>query len=858
MIADHFDNTSLTGTHQKKYILIDGHSFVYRAFFATPHLSNARGVPTNATYAFLTMIKKLKNDENPDFLAVIFDSKAPSFREAISATYKAQRPPMPPAMSVQFPHIKSLMEAMGIPVVEKEGFEADDIIATMVGHLRNDDNQSLVYIVTGDKDMAQLVGGNVYIYDAQKQIVLGEKEVVEKFGIPPAAMRDFLALAGDTSDNIPGVPGIGAKTARDLVAAFGSLGEIYRRIDEVGKRSVREKLVNGKESAELSVQLATLRDDVPLEEMSVYLAGPGEDRATLRALLRDLEFTKLYREIVVEREEKQQIRETGLEGLRKGKWSLSCLFQGKNSYDMEVAAFAVSDGSGVYFSDRPGDLTGVMARSPDIVMHDYKPLCSFCIREHISFPSQVFDTMLASYLVNPLRKDLTVDGLVEEYLDLSIPPRDLKQAVTERAVHLFDLEETLAGLLNELELFDLFSTIEMPLVSVLSAMEMAGVKVDRRILMSLSRVYDQKLTALMREVYGLAGESFNINSPQQLSRILFDRLGLPRLKKTKTGYSTNTDVLQVLSEQHELPKRILEYRTLAKLKSTYIDVLPTLINQRTGRIHTTYNQMVVSTGRLSSTDPNLQNIPIRGEEGRKIREAFIADDDNLLLSSDYSQIELRVLAHLSQDAVLCETFRRDEDIHSRVAQEVFHVSASDVTHEMRRAAKVINFGIIYGMSGYGLARELGVSQKDAQAYIDDYFRKHEGVRAFMDGIIEDARERGYVRTFSGRIRRSPELASPDSALRQFGERVAMNTPVQGTAADIIKMAMITIASRMKRENLRSRLIMQIHDELVCEVEREEREVMEIVVREEMENVVHLSVPLKVSMGTGENWALSHE
>jgi DNA polymerase-1 len=840
----------------KRVCLVDGNSYVYRAFFATPYLSNSRGVPTNAIYAFLSMIRKLIKEEAPDVLTVVFDSKGPSFREEISREYKARRQPMPENMAAQFPHIKALLAAMGIPAVEKEGFEADDIIATVVEVLKESDTE--ICIVTSDKDLTQLVSPRVAIYDSMKNLRIGEEEVRAKFGVGPLLVVDYLALAGDPSDNIPGVPGIGEKSARDLVSSFGDLEAIYGNLDRITKPALREKLKAGREYADLSKKLATLRPDVPFENLGEFLKMGEEDRESLRKLLRELEFTSLYREMAAEDSPGKAVRECDFSALDRKAVALSVYFRGKNSYDMEMEHFAAFDGTGACFSTSCDDLLSLLSGAEAIVTHNVKPLFVLARKRGATVNAACFDTMLASYLVNPLRKEHALEGIIDEYCHVLVEQGTARQACMEKASHLFELRDLLLARMKDLTVLELFSAVEAPLVEVLAGMEFTGVRIDRGMLGVLSRDFDQRLTAIAKDIYGFSGGPFNINSPQQLSNVLFNVLKLPPVKKTKTGFSTDTEVLQTLSAVHGLPARILEYRTLAKLKSTYVDTLPSLINPFTGRIHTTFNQTVVSTGRLSSSDPNLQNIPIRGEEGRKIREAFVAEEGYLLLSSDYSQIELRVLAHLSGDPVLLDTFLRDDDIHTRVAQEVFGVAPGDVTHEMRRTAKVINFGIIYGMSSFGLARELNVSQKEAQTYIDDYFTKHRGVKAFMEGILEDARRTGYVRTLLGRVRNIPELNNPDNSVRQFGERIAMNTPIQGTAADLIKLAMVNIAGRFREKNLSSKLIMQIHDELVFEVKAEELEIMEELVRKEMEGVMALSVPLKVSIGCGKNWALAHD
>jgi len=844
------------GNAPKRVFLVDGNSYVYRAFFATPHLSNSRGLPTNATYAFMNMIKKLQNDENPDNLVVIFDSKGPTFREAILETYKAHRPPMPGNLAAQIPYVKKITEAMGLPILEKEGVEADDIIGTMVECLKG--QNVLIYIVTSDKDMMQLVSDTVLIYDSMKNVIMGPKEVEEKFGVKPSLITDYLALTGDTSDNIPGVPGIGDKTARELVAAFGDIDSIYQNIAAVKKPSVVEKLREGKDLAHLSKDLATLRLDVdcgvPLEELALR----ATDLKALRRLFRELEFTALYKEIRIENGERKEWPSVDLPALKTDRIGLVAAFQGKGSGDLRLVRFAAFDGTGIFYSENEDDLVSLLAKASSLAAHNLKPLYVLAAGRGVTLPANCFDTMLATYLVNPLRKDYGIGSIVEEYLDAEVTSHDPRHTLADSVSCIFELADALAGKMEELGLTNLFRDIEMPLIEVLASMEEYGVKVDRRMLASLSRDFDQRLNGLMKNIYALAGESFNINSPQQLSRILFETLGLPPSKKTKKGFSTDIDVLQNLSGLHALPREILEYRSIVKLKNTYVDVLPTLINPRTGRIHTSFNQMVVSTGRLSSTEPNLQNIPIRGEEGVKIRQAFVPEEGFLLLSSDYSQIELRILAHLSQDEILINTFLADEDVHARVAREVFGVESGKVTAEMRRTAKVINFGIIYGISGYGLSKELGVPPREAQDYIDAYFAKHKGVKAYIDRTIAEARDTGFVKTLFGRIRYIPEISNPDANIRQLGERLAMNTPVQGTAADVIKLAMVRIFRELKPAHPLSRLIMQIHDELVFEVKEEELESMEKLVTDEMENVIALSVPLRVNLRTGRNWAEAHD
>ncbi|HOF57105.1 MAG TPA: DNA polymerase I [Syntrophorhabdaceae bacterium] len=852
----------------ERIFLVDGHSYLYRAFYATPYLSNSKGIPTNATYAFLSMIKKLLKEETPDRLIVVFDSKTPSFREEICKEYKAQRQPMPDNLSVQIPYVKTILYAMGLPVIEKDGFEADDIIGTLVERLKDKDNA--VYIVTGDKDMTQLVTKNVLVLDKMKNLLIGENEVIERFGVKPTHIIDYLALCGDASDNIPGAPGIGEKTARELISSFGTIDDIYNNIDHIKKTSVKNRLLDGKKLVLMSKQLATIRLDVPIEINIDELRHKEPDLESLRNIFKDLEFTTLYMEIKTKKTDKKNWQETTLAGLNLEKISLFAYLTGNNTYDVQLESFSAFDGNNVFYSQSKDDLNHIITNAGEIITHNLKPILTLLLKNQDASdslepsvfqppdPSRLFDTMLAAYLINPLKKDYSIRSILDDFLETEITIPNDKNTIIESASSLFELKDVLYRKLFEMGLTELFFNIEIPLIEVLAHIEYTGVKVQRQILIGLSRDFDKRLNTIIKEIHTLADEPFNINSPQQLSRILFEKLQLPTVKKTKTGFSTDTEVLETLSAIHPLPQKILSYRTLSKLKSTYIDVLPNLINPHTGRIHASFNQMVVATGRLSSSDPNLQNIPIRGEEGKKIREAFVPGEGFVLLSSDYSQIELRILAHISKDPLLIDSFNKNEDIHAKVAQEVFGVQYADITQDMRRTAKVINFGIIYGMSGYGLAKELGVSQREAQNYIDAYFERYKGVKNYIERILKETRSNGFVKTMFGRIRYVPEINNHDNSVRQVGERIAMNTPIQGTAADIIKLAMVSIHRKLKEKCLCSHIIMQIHDELVLEVKDEETETVKDIVKTEMENVIKLSVPLNVSLGLGKSWAEAHD
>ncbi|MCX7857640.1 MAG: DNA polymerase I [Deltaproteobacteria bacterium] len=833
---------------RRRVFLVDGNSFLYRAYYATPYLATSKGLPTNATYAMTNMILKLIKEKKPDSLFVIFDSKIPSFRHEISKEYKAQRKPMPDNLSVQIPYVKSVIDALGIPIIEVEGYEADDVIGTIVEKLRGEDIE--IYIVTGDKDLMQFITKNVYVYDTMRDVLYGEKEVEEKFGISPSMICDFLALSGDTSDNIPGIPGIGEKTAQMLIREFGNIDNIYARINEIKKESLKEKLKKGMELALLSKTLAKVKSDVPIGDIKLkWELKP--DLRKLKNIFRELEFTSLYREIRIDNQEKVTWNEVKIENIDPRNISIVASFDRKQHPFPVFINFAVFDGRSVAYSEKKDDLSRLLSEARDVTFHNIKEFFLSGLNINLD---RAFDVMLCAYLLNPLRKDLTLDAIVEEYLSTEVEATSEKRGLFERSKWLYEVKNVLFRKMEEMNLKWLFYNVEMPLTEVLSEMEKTGVKVDKKKLLQFSQELGIRLKDISRRIYEISGQEFNINSSQQLSNILFNKLKLRPVKKTKTGFSTDTEVLEELANEHPIVPLILEYRTLTKLKNTYIDTLPQWINPLTGRIHTSFNQMNVATGRLSTSDPNLQNIPVRGEEGKRIREAFIAEDGYLLMSSDYSQIELRILAHLSKDEALIEAFRRGEDIHNNVAMEFFKVDKDKITPEMRRVAKVVNFGVIYGISAYGLSKELRISQKEAQKYIDDYFSLHKGVKDYMDRIVKEAEERGFVRTYYGRIRYIPELYNPDQKIKQLGIRTAMNTPIQGTAADIIKMAMVNIFRKKKDLNLSSKLILQIHDELLFEVKGEEKDLMEHLVKEEMENVVKLDVPLKVSIGFGKNWA----
>jgi len=881
--------------------LIDGSSYIYRAYFAIRHLSSPKGFPTNALYGFTQMLLKVLKDHKPDHVAVVFDLGRQTFRTEMYPEYKANRAAMPDDLVPQIFPIKEMVRAFNIPVLEKQGFEADDIIGTIA---RECEEAGLaVVVVTGDKDLMQIVSGNVTLLDTMKDKVSGIPEVLERFGVEPERVIDILGLAGDTSDNIPGVPGIGEKTALKLIQEFGSLDALLERAGEVkGKNG--ERLREFADQARLSRKLATIDRNTPVDYRYEDLVASPPDAKRLAELFREYGFTTLMKELTSE-------ASLSTEGYRTvlTKDDFANLLQELTT----VPAFAVdlettslnpleAEIVGLSFSFReheawylpvghryPGApeqlpreqvlsaLTPILTdpERPKIgqnIKYDYQVLR----RSGVEMQGLWYDTMLASYLLNPVRSSHGLDSLSVEFLDhkmisyqevagkgkdqinfAQVPLEAASVYSCEDADATFLLQGIFLPRLGEAGMDHLFFDLEMPLVKILAEMELQGVKLDLELLRELSGQFAGQLATLEKEIFASAGCEFNINSPKQLGEVLFDRLKLPAGKKTKTGWSTDMDVLTRLALDHEIASLILQFRSISKLKSTYTDSLPKLVHPATGRVHTSYNQAVTNTGRLSSSEPNLQNIPIRSEEGRKIRRAFIAEEGALLLSADYSQIELRVLAHLSGDRVFCDAFARDEDIHTRTASEVFDLLPGLVTPEMRRQAKTINFGVIYGQGAFSLARELGVSTKTAKEFIDNYFLRHSGAREFLDACVREAEKNGFVTTLLGRKLPIPDIASSNGNIRSFAQRNAINYPIQGSAADIIKQAMVRVSERMRREGFKSCLIMQVHDELVFEVPEEERVEMELLVCHEMENAVDLRVPLKVDLSFGRNWSEAH-
>jgi len=859
---------------KRRLFLIDGSSYIYRAFFAIPHLSNSKGFPTNAILGFTNMLLKVLRESEPEYLAVVFDAPGPTFRHEVFGEYKANRPSMPENLRPQIPCIKEVVEALRVPLVEEGGYEADDLIGALVRKMEGVGIDTV--LVSGDKDLMQLISQHVTMYDPMKDKTFRIPEVIERFGVGPDKVIEVMGLCGDTSDNIPGVPGIGEKTAAKLIEEFGSIEGLLRNVDKVKNARVRNNLLHYGDQARLSRELATLDIHAPVEWGLESLKPGDPDLAKLHKIFKEMEFSRLLKEFTAKPERAAEDYHLVMD-----KQSLQALADnlksaGAFSLDLESTSLEPMRAEivGLSFAYKPHQAFYIP------VGHTYPGAPAQLDREEVLTFLHVQgiagDTMIASYLLNPSKHRHSLEELAREHLDRQVITYADVAGRGAKEIPFSQVEVEIAGrysgedadltlilarkLLPQIEeegFTELFHRVELPLLEVLAVMEMHGVRLDRPLLTLMSKEFAGQMERISQDIYQQAGEEFNINSPQQLGKILFEKLKLPGGKRTKTGYSTDVEVLTELSREFPLPAKVLEYRSLSKLKSTYVDALPELINPSTGRIHTSFNQTVTATGRLSSSDPNLQNIPIRSPEGRRIRQAFIPDEGSLILSADYSQIELRILAHLSCDTSLIETFQRDEDIHAATAAEIFHVAPDQVNPEMRRLAKVINFGIIYGMSAFGLSKELAIPPSVAQAYIANYFQKYHEVRDYIDKSLELARQKGYVTTLMDRRRYVPDLGSNNRNVRQFAERIAINAPIQGTAADLIKVAMINIHRRLLEEKRKTKLILQIHDELVFEVPEDEGEAMKRLVQEEMEGVMKLYIPLKVDIGIGKNWAEAH-
>lgn len=863
--------------------LIDGSYYLHRAFHAQMGLATSTGIPTNATFLFARMLLKLLKERRPEGVVMVFDAKGKTFRSELYPEYKAHRPPLDDDLRVQIPYIHRLVEAMGIPLVSIPGVEGDDVLGTLARSAVARGDTAI--LVTRDKDLMQLVGDGIQMWDSMKEEVIDVAAVEKRFGVDPARVPDCLALIGDTSDNIPGVPGIGATGAAKLLSEYGSLEQLLNHADEIkGRRG--EALRAGAETARLAKQLATIRTDVDLG--GVACTPRPMDTGALRALFAELEFTRLARDfgIAAHGEVAAAARLDLPEALAPwltGEVALHLWLDEAPPAEPVLRAVEVANGEAAAYGlveGDPGPWLAVLSRwlggrKGRWLGHRLKPQLRYLAGAGVAVCIDRFDTQLAAYLLDAGRDATELATVARHWLNRKIASEEELLGKGRSRKGLAELDEAaraaffgargraLAALAPRLEtelaaggLLNLYQEVEAPLQEVLAAMELTGILVDREAIEGLAAAMEAELAALEQEIHDLAGEAFNVASPKQLATVLYDGLGLPVLKKTKTGPSTDVSVLEELGRRHRLPAKVVEYRSIAKLLNTYVRVLPTLIADD-GRIHSRFHQTIAATGRLSSSHPNLQNIPVRTARGRQIRRAFIAPPGWLLLAADYSQIELRLLAHFSGDPDLVHAFSRGEDIHRATAARIFGLEPEQVTDAMRRDAKTINFGILYGMGPFRLAKQIDVPQKEAKRFIEAYFSRYPTVRAYLDRCVQEARESGYVTTLLGRRRPLPEVHAKNKMVRANAERMATNTPLQGSAADIIKVAMVRLRESLADQRLAARLLLQVHDELVLEVPKGEIEATRTLVVEVMEHAAHLSVPLVVDTGTGPNWDEAH-
>ena len=861
----------------KKLLILDSNSILNRAFYGVRYLSAKDGTPTNAIYGFLNILLKLIKEQEPDYICAAFDVKAPTFRHKQYEGYKAQRKPMPEGLAAQMPLAKDVLRAMGVTILEKEGYEADDIIGTVARLC--EESEISCFIATGDKDDLQLASDKTKVIltvtksGYNETIIYDDKAVKEKYRVTPTEFIDVKALMGDPSDNIPGVKGVGEKTAMSLIEKHHSIEYIYENIDDIGlKGAMLQKMKDGREMAFMSKELATINRNTPIEFNTEECVFDGfENNGELYEILKRLELNSIIKKLdlsggdnVKENEDifKDFSYKVGDKNMISGdKVTVVLDFDGDN-----ISSAAVGAGNNAVVLNEQDDIKELLEDdSIAKVMFDVKEAI-VKLNGRIDIKNISDDTAIAAYLVDPAKNEYTIEKLASEYFGTVIEKPEVKQlsllddVETDRseylakcAVALGVLNERIGDKIKENGQEKLYHEVELPLVTVLAHLEINGFLVDDNQLKEFADKLGEKIDALTNEIYMLAGEEFNINSPKQLGVILFEKLELKPVKKTKTGYATNADVLEKLRDKHPIVNFIMEYRQLAKLKSTYCDGLRAVVNPNTHRIHSVFTQTVTVTGRLSSTEPNLQNIPTRTELGREIRKMFVAKEGYVLVDADYSQIELRVLAHIANDETMINAFRNNEDIHAVTASQVLGIPLEDVTKEQRSSAKAVNFGIVYGIGEFSLAQDLHISVKEAKAYIESYLEKYHGVRNYMESIKEQAKKDGYVKTMLNRIRYIPELKSPNYNIRQFGERVALNTPIQGTAADIIKLAMVRVDNRLINEGLKSKLILQVHDELIVEAHKDEVDKVKQILSEEMQSAMELNVPLKVDMSTGHSW-----
>jgi len=882
--------------NRKKFILVDGQGLLYRAFYALPQLTTTYGQVVNAAYGFTMILIRLLEEEKPEYMVITFDTPVPTFRHKEFKEYKAHRKKMPDELISQIPLIREIIDNYNIATCSKEGYEADDVIGTLAKEAEKRDCDTI--IVTGDKDAFQLISPHTKIMTTVKGVtevkIYDEEGIRKKYGVEPKKIVDILALKGDSSDNIPGVPGIGEKTAVALIKEFGSVENILSNTDNISKKSLREKIKKYKDQIKMSKMLATIIREVPIKYDFDSFKVKQPNYEELWKIFKKLEFKNLLKKTAPKiNHEKTKLKfdlidtEEKLEGLtnkiiERKYLSFYLVTSSDNAISSNILGIALclKDNENYYIPlfalnliENPHRLSlelvlsklGPYFENQGIIKICHNLKFNFIVlwRHKVEIKGNNFDTMIAAYLLNPSSENYNLRNIFWEYLKYLKNNENMEgkkdeiisiEDACEKAQNILKLKDVLEEKMEDKKLISLFRKLEIPLVKILANMEINGIKVNIDFLKEMSQQVNTRLGELKKTIYNLSGTEFNINSPKQLSVILFERLKLPVIKKTKTGYSTNADVLNTLAPQHKVVSFILEYRELEKLKNTYIDKLPFLVNTKTNRIHTSFHQTVTSTGRLSSSEPNLQNIPVRTEIGREIRKAFIAEEGFILLSADYSQVELRILAHLSQDESLLNAFKNDEDIHAHTASGIFGIDQNIISEQMRRMAKVINFGIIYGMSSYGLARNLGVGREEAEKYINNYFFRYQGVKKYIEREKEDARKKGYVVTLLKRRRYLEGINSKDKNIREFNERIAINAPIQGSAADLIKLAMIKIDESFKKERFKSRLLLQIHDELIFEIYQTELEKAKSIIKEIMEHSLELSVPIKVNLKTGNNWA----
>ena len=868
----------------KKLVAIDGNSIMNRAFYGIMNsklLVTTDGTYTNAIYGFLSILFKLLNDEKPDYICVTFDLKSPTFRHKKYDGYKATRKGMPDELRMQMPIIKDVLRAMNITILELEGYEADDILGTLAKY--GDENDIQVLLLTGDKDSLQLVSDNVTVRIPTTKMGATEStdytpEVIkEKYGIEPIQFIQVKGLMGDTSDNIPGVPGVGEKTAFSLIQMYHDVDNIYSKLEageelEKVKGKLKEKIVDNKELAYLSLELGTIFREVPIDIELSNIEYKEFNNDELYELFVKLQFRNFIEKLGLKegaQESKVEEEEIIVNDIKDLK-----IEAGEIAYYYKNG-LAIYHNEKLYYTSNPDKQILKDIFESDNLKIGFEQKADYLKLKQMSIvpKNMMFDISIASYVLNPSKDSYKLDDMILEELGIMIETKkensqimlngfedveeDNGEAESKYAKYIYKCKEKLEEKLKEKKQDKLFTDMEMPLMKVLAEMEYQGVLVDKNMLEEYSVDLTEKVDTLMKEIWNFAGREFNVNSPKQLGEVLFEELKLPVIKKTKSGYSTDVDVLEKLKLEHPIIEKILEYRTLSKLKATYVDGMLPLINENTGRIHAKFNQTVTATGRISCTEPNLQNIPIRTELGKGLRKIFVAPEGYTFIDADYSQIELRVLSHIADDATMIEAFKNGDDIHAITASQVFGVPLEEVTKQMRSEAKAVNFGIVYGISDFGLATNIGTSRKKAKAYIETYFEKYPNIKKYMDGEIEKCKEEGFVETLWGRRRYVPEIKSNNFNVRQFGERVAMNAPIQGTAADIIKIAMINVQKELEEKKLKSKLILQVHDELVIEAENSEIEqVKELLIRC-MENVMELNVPLKVEAETGSNWYEAH-